>query len=129
MRVLIGMGAGLICSGSLAVPQLIAFTIDTGGGMATSVSGLTMSYTIGQCDATASTLQGFGPAIGCGYWGGFYLPECPGDFNHDDAIDFFDYLDFVDAFSAGLPEADFNADGGLDFFDYLDFVDAFSAGC
>ncbi len=54
---------------------------------------------------------------------------CPSDFNTDEVTDFFDYLDFVDAFSAGSLEADFNADGTLDFFDYLDFVDAFSAGC
>lgn len=29
------------------------------------------------------------------------LPECPGDFNGDGSLDFFDYLDFVDAFSIG----------------------------
>lgn len=36
------------------------------------------------------------------------------------------------ALRAGLPEtcaADFNGDGVVDFFDYLDFVDAFSVGC
>ena len=54
---------------------------------------------------------------------------CPADFNLDGSIDFFDYLDFVDAFSANLPSANFNHDAGIDFFDYLDFVDAFSAGC
>jgi hypothetical protein len=57
------------------------------------------------------------------------LDYCPADFNRDAATDFFDYLDFVDAFSAGLGEADFNRDLSIDFFDYLDFVDAFSAGC
>ena len=57
--------------------------------------------------------------------------ECPcsADFNHDRTVDFFDYLDFVDAFSAGSPAADFNNDSVIDFFDYLDFVDAFSSGC
>ncbi len=55
--------------------------------------------------------------------------SCPADFNHDTAIDFFDYLDFVDAFSAQSSDADFNGDGAIDFFDYLDFVDSFSAGC
>lgn len=54
---------------------------------------------------------------------------CPADFNQDGAIDFFDYLDFVDAFSSNFPSADFNSDGAIDFFDYLDFVDAFSIGC
>ncbi len=54
---------------------------------------------------------------------------CAADFNNDGVIDFFDYLDYVDAFSSGLPSADFNGDTVIDFFDYLDFVDAFSAGC
>ncbi len=55
--------------------------------------------------------------------------RCPADFNQDGIVDFFDYLDFVDAFSAESAAADFNHDGIIDFFDYLDFVDAFSAGC
>ncbi len=54
---------------------------------------------------------------------------CPADFNGDATVDFFDYLDFVDAFSANDPSADFNQDATIDFFDYLDFVDAFSGGC
>lgn len=54
---------------------------------------------------------------------------CPADFNVDGIADFFDYLDFVDAFSAGAPSADFNGDSIVDFFDYLDYVDAFSLGC
>jgi hypothetical protein len=54
---------------------------------------------------------------------------CAANFNCDGAVDFFDYLDFVDAFAAFEAASDFNADGVVDFFDYLDFVDAFSAGC
>ncbi len=57
------------------------------------------------------------------------LIVCPADFNCDGEVNFFDYLDFVDAFSSQLPISDFNHDGGIDFFDYLDFVDAFSIGC
>ena len=57
------------------------------------------------------------------------LSLCAADFNNDSSVDFFDYLDFVDAFSSGAAQADFNADGSIDFFDYLDFVDAFSVGC
>lgn len=56
-------------------------------------------------------------------------PPCQADFNADTSVDFFDYLDFVAAFSANDPVADFNADTSIDFFDYLDFVAAFSAGC
>ena len=57
------------------------------------------------------------------------LTVCESDFNCDSVSDFFDYLDFVAAFSANDPEADFNHDEVIDFFDYLDFVAAFSAGC
>lgn len=57
------------------------------------------------------------------------VPGCAADFNADTVVDFFDYLDFVAAFSANEPAADFNADTVIDFFDYLDFVAAFSAGC
>jgi hypothetical protein len=51
------------------------------------------------------------------------------DFNHDSVVDFFDYLDFVDALSSGDAAGDFNQDGAVDFFDYLDFVWDFSSGC
>ena len=54
---------------------------------------------------------------------------CQGDFNNDQTVDFFDYLDFVDAFSTGSANADFNNDQAIDFFDYLDFLAAFSSGC
>jgi hypothetical protein len=55
--------------------------------------------------------------------------DCRADFNYDGTVDFFDYLDFVQAFDAQSMEADFNFDGALDFFDYLDFAQAFDAGC
>ena len=55
--------------------------------------------------------------------------SCAADYNHDGAVDFFDYLDFVGDFTAGQSAADFNSDGALDFFDYLDFVAAFTMGC
>jgi hypothetical protein len=60
-----------------------------------------------------------------------FITTCPcaADFNADGTLDFFDYLDFVAAFSSNAPAADFNADTVIDFFDYLDFVAAFSTGC
>jgi hypothetical protein len=67
--------------------------------------------------------------------GGRYLdlltlePPCPADFNGDNQVDFFDYLDFVAAFDAEDPAADFNGDNQVDFFDYLDFAAAFDVGC
>ncbi len=54
---------------------------------------------------------------------------CAADFNADASVDFFDYLDFVAAFSSNDCAADFNTDGTIDFFDYLDFVAAFSSPC
>ncbi len=60
---------------------------------------------------------------------GLLGPICGSDFNFDRVVDFFDYLDFVAAFSNQEWEADFNRDDVIDFFDYLDFVAAFSTGC
>jgi T5SS/PEP-CTERM-associated repeat protein len=54
---------------------------------------------------------------------------CTADVNHDGQVDFFDYLDFAQAFADEDPSADFNEDGQVDFFDYLDFAAAFAAGC
>jgi len=55
--------------------------------------------------------------------------SCDADYNQDNAVDFFDYLDYVGDFADGKFLADFNNDGVLDFFDYLDFVGAFASGC
>ncbi len=72
----------------------------------------------------------FKPGATDGTFAAAMVPSpCDADFNEDGSLDFFDYLDFVDTFSALQPEADFNRDSVVDFFDYLDFVDAFSRGC
>ncbi len=58
---------------------------------------------------------------------------CPADFNHDGAVDFFDYDDFVACFEGTVcppgKYADFNSDTSVDFFDYDDFVNAFETPC
>ena len=64
----------------------------------------------------------FCPSSGC-------ATPCSADLNDDGSVNFFDYLDFVDAMTNLASLADFNHDGVIDFFDYLDFVDAFSIGC
>ncbi|MDX2148691.1 MAG: hypothetical protein SFZ23_14350 [Planctomycetota bacterium] len=51
------------------------------------------------------------------------------DFNQDAQVDFFDFLDFAQAFGDENVSADFNSDGQVDFFDYLDFASAFGANC
>ena len=58
-----------------------------------------------------------------------WVADCPADWNDDDTVDFFDYLDFLDSFNSGTLAGDFNDDQVVDFFDYLDFVNAFASGC
>jgi hypothetical protein len=61
------------------------------------------------------------------------IDRCPADFNGDNFLDFFDYLDYVTCFETGScpsgRSADFNGDDFVDFFDYNDFVTAFETGC
>jgi hypothetical protein len=54
---------------------------------------------------------------------------CRADYNRDAFVDFFDYVEFVGAFEAGVPRSDFNLDGFVDFFDLTAFAEAFEAGC
>ena len=54
---------------------------------------------------------------------------CAADFNCDQVVDLFDYLDFVQEFVITSDIADFDGDGTVDFFDYLEFLSAFSAPC
>jgi photosystem II stability/assembly factor-like uncharacterized protein len=54
---------------------------------------------------------------------------CRADFDRNGQVDFFDYLDFVQAFGADEASADIDGNGQIDFFDYLEFAAAFSAGC
>ena len=58
-----------------------------------------------------------------------WTADCPADWNDDDVVDFFDYLDFLTSFNSGTLAGDFNDDQVVDFFDYLDFVNEFSSGC
>ncbi|MDX2147391.1 MAG: hypothetical protein SFZ23_07695 [Planctomycetota bacterium] len=62
-------------------------------------------------------------------WAVVFSDSCPADFNSDGQVDFFDYLDFAQAFGTDDASADFNANGQVDFFDYLDYVAAFDRGC
>ena len=54
---------------------------------------------------------------------------CPADFDGNGFVDFFDQIDYTDAFESGRARADFNRDGFLDFYDYAAFLDLFQAGC
>ncbi len=94
-----------------------AFTANTAPTTGTATMGLFKPGTAGPIAMTNLPVPSAGTV------------PCPADFNGDTEVDFFDYLDFVDAFSANDPSADFNGDTLIDFFDYLDFVDAYSVGC
>ncbi|MEK6700983.1 MAG: hypothetical protein AABZ53_01890 [Planctomycetota bacterium] len=59
----------------------------------------------------------------------WFTRTCHADFNRDNAVDFFDYDDFVGAFETGASTADFDGDASVDFFDYDAFVTAFELGC
>lgn len=54
---------------------------------------------------------------------------CPGDFNGDNALDFFDVQAFLAAFSAHHPSADYANDGVFNFFDVQAFLQTFADGC
>jgi hypothetical protein len=54
---------------------------------------------------------------------------CPGDWNADGVLDFFDVQAYLAAFAAGTPEAELTGDGTLDFFDLQRFLSDFSSGC
>lgn len=57
--------------------------------------------------------------------------SCPADLAlPQGTLDFSDVVAYLEAFSAGEPEADFVAPfGAFDFFDVLSFLNAFSGGC
>ncbi|MBM4108811.1 MAG: hypothetical protein FJ255_08380 [Phycisphaerae bacterium] len=57
------------------------------------------------------------------------LPECPADLNGDGAVDFNDFLEFLNLFNAEDPIADVNMDGAVDFNDFLEFLNLYNAGC
>ncbi|MDX2148509.1 MAG: hypothetical protein SFZ23_13405 [Planctomycetota bacterium] len=103
------------------------WTLDSGGGESTD-GVFSVQGTIGQADASTA-MTGGGFELQGGFWVSSITPPCLADFNADEQLDFFDYLDFVTMYAAEDLAADFNADSIVDFFDYLDFVAAYDAGC
>jgi hypothetical protein len=112
--------------------RMVAY--DSGGAELGSVSGdndsntldffgLTTTTPIARVVVTFTTPNGWG--LDDMYFGQSAGGGCEADFNGDNQVDFFDYLDFVAAFDAEDDSADFNGDNQVDFFDYLDFAVAF----
>jgi hypothetical protein len=59
----------------------------------------------------------------------FNALTCPGDFNMDTDLNFFDISSFLSAFTNSDPSADFNNDSDFNFFDVSAYLKAFAAGC
>ena len=120
--------APLTLGGDLQVNLINGYT----GGVGTTyeiVRGSSITGTFNVLDSPDHPTAGL--KYGVQYTGNSVLLRvtCNADFNSDGVIDLFDYLDFVDVFSTGVPDSDYNADGVVDLFDYLDYVDQFAAGC
>lgn len=104
------------------------YTVTALDTITTVASGQRIDGEMSAPSSAGSLPSGDGLALGNAVFT-FTVDGCVADFNGDATVDFFDYLDFVAAFSSNASNADFNADTSIDFFDYLDFVAAFSAGC
>lgn len=59
-------------------------------------------------------------------WGGIAFVECRADLDCNGTVDISDFMIIQNWFSTLDPRADFNNDTRIDFFDYLDFLNAFN---
>jgi len=104
-------------------PQTVTGTLTVNNGIALVNGAIDSTQPLDPNNPALGTIRVTGTIVASG------PIVCAADFNRDRAVDFFDYLDFVQAFATVGTSADFNHDSVVDFFDYLDFVDAFAAGC
>ncbi len=91
--------------------RAMIWTLDTGvrdlNAVALAAGINLQGYTLVSADSVSSngsTIIGAARFGATNFYMGYRLqlpPSCEADFNHDGAIDFFDYLDFVDAYSIG----------------------------
>lgn len=106
--------------------ELKWFSIDCGGGV--SYEGdWDLDGVIGQPGAGAAMQGGDFSLVG----GFLHTPATTAagaDFNGDGAVDFFDYLAFVETWHEGSARADLNRDGVVDQLDYLEFLREYDAG-
>ncbi|MBM4108345.1 MAG: hypothetical protein FJ255_05960 [Phycisphaerae bacterium] len=72
--------------------------------------------------------SGEGAPGGSALWR-FRVEGCPADWNGDGAVDFNDFLEFLNDYNAGAPRADLNADGVIDFNDFLEFLNRYNTPC
>ncbi|MDX2146373.1 MAG: GC-type dockerin domain-anchored protein [Planctomycetota bacterium] len=62
-------------------------------------------------------------------WAVVLPTPCTGDYNRDQQVDVFDYLDFAQAYAEENIRADLDQSGQVDLFDYLEFAAAWDSGC
>ena len=121
--------SGMACTSTIdlstqpATQQTVTGTLTVNNGIASVTGSIDSTQPLDSNNPTLGSIHVTGTVVASG------PIVCAADFNLDHAVDFFDYLDFVQAFATGGAGADFNHDAVVDFFDYLDFVDAFAAGC
>lgn len=77
-----------------------------------SIDGLTLGQRVGE-HVMANTL----------------LPACRADFNGDDQLTLVDFVEFRNAYEAGLAAADLTGDGVLTLHDWRQFRNMYTAGC
>ena len=96
---------------NVEVRQIIESTADDKG-----TPGWDEIYGYGRINAHAAVLAAL-------------TPPCPADFNADTVVNTLDVLAFLNAYTAGEPEADFNADTVINTLDVLAYLNAYTAGC
>lgn len=121
--------SGLLCVDNINLADQGVSNQTQSGTVAVSNGSATLSTTFDTTSPIDPTNPGLGSIRVRGTIVASGAIRCPSDFNNDNVVDFFDYLDFVAAFASGGPSADYNADTVTDFFDYLDFVAQFATGC
>src|SRR5262245_53317779 len=132
-----------LTSAAGAQPEIEAFVIAGGGGTSTGTtqggSVITLSGTIGQCDAgpemTGTLAGGSIITLTGGCWPVVAMaqtpPPCSADFNRDGFLNPDDLADFITCFflqaqfPGVCPEAEFNGDGFVNPDDLADFITAF----
>ena len=131
----IATGALIILAGMASAGdyEITRHTID-GGGAPTTGGDWVLTGTVGQPDATTTTLTGGDFALVGGFWTGRVTgPHVPGDFDGDGDVDLDDYALFpacVTGPGGGVPpgceDADFELDNDVDFGDFGVFQLAFT---
>src|SRR4051812_22111573 len=128
----LALGACALAAPAHAQISLSWWTVDGGGGTSAGAGGLSLSATVGQCDA--GTLSGGGLTLSGGFWsapGQTCYANCDGSTTAP-LLNVADFSCFLQKFAAG--DAYANCDGSaaqpvLNVADFSCFLQRFAAGC